>query len=383
MPTVIIGDGPLLTTLRQHLPERAWRVPAGDTPAQQARFLTEHPATGRRMDVLTDAPADWTGPSRAGWNVWWCATGQVPLGATPLTDDMLAAPVCDLAARFWNDTSMADRRTVADLMRGDTTRPGIVLPVTSVTGGVGKTLTARRLAERAAQMRVRTLLVDGNMRQSSQRSFFDPSRTMRVTTIMDWRGGDPRKGANPGRTLHTPYDVAFAPPLGMTVTWGHYQSFIDTARRMWGLVIVDLDRISMADLNTPDTAASSIVARYARAGQPVLFIVKAGRQTQADAMGLLSHLPGMGLPRECVGVKDTLPIGMDDYTPCDYSQVATFLGMERQTRAAEARIDKGENGWDDPELDLARERTLAWAVPDGGFDPARYEHRRKRKGWFR
>lgn len=383
MPTVLIGDGPLLETLKTQLTEKAWRVPAGGTAAQQATFLARGVPAGRKGVAFTDQPADWASASRAGWTVYWCSPGQVPLGTQPVPTELLARSMSDLTRRFWG-VETDDRRLVGEVMLGNTRQVGTVLPVTSVTGGVGKTLSCRRFAERASQQHVRTLLVDANMRQSSQRHFFDPRGTMRVRTVLDWRGGDPRMGANPGKHFGIRYDLAFAPPTGQTVGWDHYRAYIDAARMYWNLIVVDLDRISAADLTQDDTAASTIVAHYARAGQPTLFIVKAGRQTQADAMTLISRLPECGLPRETVGVKDTLAIGVDGYDRYDYSRFATFLGTERQSHKAEEHIAKGESGWADPGLDPVRERVLAWAMPDAGFDPGRYpdDGKRRRKGLF-
>ncbi len=123
-----------------------------------------------------------------------------------------------------------------------------------------------------------------------------------------------------------------------------------------------------------------MVVPYVLAGDLCLVIVKAGVQTQGDALNLLSAFPRYGLPRECIGIKDTVPVGMTDYRPLDYSRYGIFLGVEYQTVEAGNLIASGKSNWADSNLDLAREQTLEWVLPDKGFEPAKFEV--KKKGWF-
>lgn len=380
---VIYGDNTLLSTLRANVPERRWRIPAGDDFTAQADFLTRHPVPpGAKGIVLTDRSGNWVPVARAGWIVYWCQQGQVPVGAQELPDYLLRRPVTDMIRELWNIQAI-DKRLVADLLLDRTRGMAVLLPVTSNTGGVGKTVTCRRLAERAAQQHVRTLLIDGNIRQSSQRSFFDPMRDHPAHTIADWRPGmKPQQGANPGRMFDVAYDISFAPPMGAPVGWDLYRAYIEEARKRWDFVIVDLDRVSADDLNDPDSAAGGLLVPYLNSGETCLVIVKAGRQTQGDAMNLLSAFAARRLPRECIGIKDTVPAGMSDYQQFDYSRYGTFLGVEHQSIETGKRIAAGESNWDDPQLDEVRERILAWALPGHGFDPELYKPRRKRKGWL-
>lgn len=383
MKAVIYGDSKLLTTLRAHVPERAWRIPAGDDFNAQADFLTRHPVpSGKQGILLTNKPGNWVPVARAGWTIYWCEQGQIPVGAQGLPDYLTRRSVTDLIRYFWNIQAI-DKRLVADLLLNRTREMASLLPVTSNTGGVGKTVTCRRLAERAAEQHVRTLLIDGNIRQSSQRSFFDPTRDRPAHTIGDWRPGmKPQQGANPGRMFNVGYDICFAPPMGAPVDWNLYRAYIEEARKLWDFVILDLDRVSADDLNDADSVAGGLLVPYLNSGETCLAIVKAGRQTQGDAMNLLSTFAARSLPRECIGIKDTVPVGMGDYRQFDYTRYGTFLGVEHQTVEASNRIAAGESNWPDPELDAVRENVLAWALPDRGFDPERYRPEQKRKGWF-
>lgn len=378
MVAVIIGGGGMLDAIKAKVPEKAWKVPAGGDPMQQIRFLAANPVRhGSHGFVFTSEAADWRPVTAAGWRVYWCDPSREPVGAYMLPPSALRMSLSDFTHRFWG-VRIVDKRLVSDVLSGHTQDVGTVMTVTSCTGGVGKTVTSRRLCERAAERGVRALLVDANMRQSSQRSFFDPEHAMKLNTIFDWVGGDPTQVATPGRTFGIGYDIVFAPPTGQTVDWDCYRNFIEQARKQWQFIVMDLDRISVADLDDDDTAAGRIIVPYTRSGDPCLFIVKAGRQTQSDAMMLISSLPRVGMPRECVGLKDTVPPGMGEYTRYDYSNYGTFLGVEHQTNKAGVLIAEGKSNWSDPELDLVRENVLAWALPDEGFDPSRYGTSSKR-----
>lgn len=384
MVALIIGGGDLLDTLKRRLPERAWRVPCGGDAQQQARFLAEHPVGEGRGWVFASESANWVPASQAGWRIYWCRAGQVPVGTMELPPAALDGSVRSMLKSFWG-VDAADKRLVGDLLLGRRQHSGTVLYVTSGSGGVGKSTSSRRLCERAAQMGVSSLLVDANPLQSSQRNFFGGRNLLDVRTTSDWTPGDEhaQRGANQGRGFNVGYDLTFAPETGQSVPWEHYAQYIQTARKLWQFVVVDLDRISPLDLDDPSTAAGALVAPGVTGGDLVLVPVKLGMQTQRDAMNLLAAFPRHGLPGECVGIKEVLPIGMSDHRPYDYAPYGTYLGAERQSVDAERRIERCESNWADANLDLVRERVLAWALPDRGFDPKRYMPKEKRKGLWR
>lgn len=388
MVALIIGGGGLLGLLSQRLPEKRWSVPCGGDVDVQIQFLADHPAPKGKGYVFVDQPGNWRIVAQAGWHVYWCQASQVPIGCLPLPDNIINRSVNDLAQRFWG-LSVNDKRLVGDVLLGREDPMGVLLCVTSMSGGVGKTVTSRRLCERAGEQGIPTLLVDGNMLQASQRSFFDPERRVDVRTVADWhRGLKGTAGANPGRKLFgVPYDISFAPPTGSVIPWEHYADYVEEARKRWQFIVVDLDRISAADLENDKTAAGMLIAPWVRSGDLVLFIVKAGQQTQADAMSVFQTLPSHGLPKECVGIKDSMPAGMNDndYVQYDYSRYGLFFGTERQTIESGELIASGQSNWPDPELDLVREKILEWALPDRGFDPDAYLPQKKGGllSWFR
>ena len=387
--SLIIGGarkGGLLDSLRRSVPERRWRVPAGDEPAAQIRFLLDSPLPSGGGEVYADVQGDWTAVQRKGWRVLWCADSQPPVGTVPLPDEVLHLSVSDLAERVWG-MPVRDPRMVGNVLRGVVANLGTVLYVTSATGGVGKTTGSRRLCERAARNGIRTLLVDGNMGQGSQRSWFDLSQSKPLRSVSNWRPGkDPRMGANWGeRQLGVKYDVAFAPPSGTSVGWDAYHGYIEAARAPWQFVVVDLDLINAKDLRDGSTAAGGLLVPALRSHDLCLFIVKAGVQTQGDAVGVLSALSskGVNIPLDCIGIKDVMPVGMDSYKRLDYRRYGVWLGEERQSEEAGRRLARGDNDWADPLLDETRERVLAWALPDRGFDPGRLRPKKTRGRWGR
>lgn len=377
--SLIIGSGGLLSTVQKALMRAGntrWRVPTADNIQAQADYLVRHPVpSGFKGIIFTDKTGNWLPIAEAGYIVYWCHTGRIPVGAVGMSEQMLRMSVADFARTYWG-VPLVDKRLVVDILRNRMRETAVLLPVTSNTGGVGKTTSSRQLADRAAQAGLRTLLIDGNIRQSSQRSFFDPGQDRQLNTIADWRPGmQAQVGANRGRDLGVPYDICFAPPAGVGVDWPMYREYIQAARRLWDFVVLDLDRISADDLNDSDNIANGLLLPYIQAGDPCLVIVKAGRQTQIDALNLLAAFAEHRLPRELVGIKDTVPVGLDGYKRLDYTRYGTFLGTERQTIEASNHIANGDARWDDPGLAYVRENILNWALPERGFDPDRFNRK--------
>lgn len=374
--SLIIGSGGLLSVVRKALlnaGNRRWRVPAADMFQAQEDYLVRHPVPDDCKGIIfTNTSGNWLRIANAGYLVYWCETGQIPVGTMGLTDAMLRMSVADFIMQHWG-VSVVDRRLVADVLQNKTRETAVLLPITSNTGGVGKTTSSRQLADRAAQTGMNVLLIDGNVRQSSQRSFFDPRQDKPLRTIADWRPGMPvQSGANRGRDLGVPYDVCFAPPSGVGTDWTVYRPYIVAARRLWDFVVLDLDRISADDLDDGDSIANGLLLPCIRSGDPCLVIVKAGRQTQIDALNLLSAFAEHQLPKGLIGIKDTVPIGLQGYRRLDYTRYGTFLGTERQTVEASNHIANGDLRWEDPGISAVRENVLAWAMPDHGFDPKRF-----------
>lgn len=387
MKTVIIGSGGLLDILKAKVPRKHWSLPVADNFNAQAAFLASNPVPADRKGIiLTNTAGNWQRIAQAGWIVYWCRAEegrQLPIGTIGLPERYANLSVADFINQFWN-VRIVDKRIVRDIILGITRTLAPMLPVTSNTGGVGKTTSCQRFGDRAAEQNMHVLLIDGNMRQSSQRSFFDPHYDKPVRTIADWQPGmSPIKGANPGKLFNIRYDVTFAPPAGALVSLDHYRAFIAEARKKWDFVILDLDRISADDFDDHHSVASELLMPYVLSGDPCLIIVKAGRQTQGDAMNLLAKFPELGFPKELIGIKDTIPVGLENYQQYDYSRYGLFFGAEQQSINAANHIANGDVQWADPQLDYVREKILDWVMPDMGFTPDSYKPKPKKKGWFK
>lgn len=164
MASLIIGHGGILDVLRSKVPEQRWRVPAGEDFAAQADFLTRHPVRpGRQGIVFTNLPGNWMPVADAGWTIYWIDRGQIPIGAQALPEYFMDRSITDFVHEFWRIQTI-DKRLVGDIILNRTRQTAPMIIVTSNTGGVGKTVSSRRLCERAREKGLRPLLIDGNMR---------------------------------------------------------------------------------------------------------------------------------------------------------------------------------------------------------------------------
>lgn len=136
--------------------------------------------------------------------------------------------------------------------------------------------------------------------------------------------------------------------------------------------MLDLDRISADDLDDRENIANGLLLPYIQSGDPCLVIVKAGRQTQIDALNLLTALLSIIFRRN--SSESRTPFRSD----CKVTDDSTIRDTERfsepeyQTVEASNHIANGDVRWDDPGLAFARENILNWALPDRGFNPERF-----------
>lgn len=380
----ILGSGKLFKIIAAHVPANKCLIQTGSTNNDKLRYLLKVSDTAGKKILFTDYPQNYQPLAKRGWIVYWCAVGRPPIGTTKMSNEILSQPVQNMVKQFWH-IDVIDKRLIGDIILGRVEHLAPVLFLTSASGGVGKSTSAQRIADRASAQKIRTLLVDGNMRQSSQRSFFDPLHDKQVNTIAAWsENKSPVVAANHGRDFNVNYDIVFAPPAGVTVPWELYSQYIDRARTKWDFVIVDLDRISPADLTDDTTAGGILLAPHVLSGDSCLFIVKAGMQTQGDAVSVLRAMNGEGFPLECVGIKESVPETISQYPKIGYSKYGTFLGVEKQTANAATHIANGESNWTDSDLDYVREKTLHWVLPEAGFKPENFASKpAKKKGWFK
>ena len=99
--SLIIGSGGLLTTIKKALTRAGnmrWQVPAADNIQAQADYLVRHPVpSGFKGIIFTDRAGNWLPIANAGYMVYWCNTGQIPVGAMGMSEQMLRMSVADFA----------------------------------------------------------------------------------------------------------------------------------------------------------------------------------------------------------------------------------------------------------------------------------------------
>lgn len=381
---LLVGSGGLIQTLQSAIPAKYWNVTDSTDPNTVVDALIAHKDRARGSTVFVNVSANWSKAQREGWRIVWCGNKtRPPFGTIPLPNQLQDMPLSDFAWQFWR-VHIPDRRRVIDVITGRVASLAPVLYVTGGSGGISKTVTARRLSERASSLHIPTLLVDANATQGSQWSYFhEPSN---AHTIADWQQADkPTTGAYQGRHLQIGYDLCFAPPVGVKISWQQYRDYIASARELWSFVVVDLDHISGDTILDPNTAAGALLTPGVKGGDLCLYIIRAGVQTEADGIKVLGPMIDAGMPKENIAIKLIAPEGinlnnMQAYERT-YSRYGTFLGVDTFSSSAGIHLMNGDNNWSDPLLDYTRENTLHWVFPDKGFTPERFIPKSKRKSF--
>lgn len=368
MLMLVLGESGLAGILSDHLrsagvDSRQWGMPHEARGVAAVRLLASFPPPDSSGVVFTSVRASYVGAVAAGWRLVWCGEGEAPDGVEPMPGMWAGLSVAEMVERLWH-VRVVDRRLVADVLAGVTRSVGVVVFVSSATGGVGKSVSSRRLCELAASKGVRALLVDGNQSQDSQRSFFDPAHRLPVRGVADWVEGGVSDCVVGGKTLKVGYDVAFAPARLVKVDWGVYERFVRAARREYELVVVDLDRMGAPDLGDSGSAAGGLVVPGLLRGDCLLFVVRAGVATARDAMNVLVGLKSCDVDSGLVGVKECCPVGLDDYPKVKWGRLGCFLGVESWSMRAAGCLARGESGWSDAGLDSVRLRVFSWLFPE-------------------
>lgn len=132
-------------------------------------------------------------------------------------------------------------------------------PVTFVTGGsggLGKSTTARAIVHALGQRRMRTVLIDGNPGQQSQRAFLHVKTGGLEDAALDSIAG---ALIMPNRT-HAAFALLPSPvdPMRNDLV-GLYGSAITALQTSSDIIIVDADRVDATLWNTPSTFAGGVM----------------------------------------------------------------------------------------------------------------------------
>ncbi|KAA8827001.1 nucleotide-binding protein [Bifidobacterium myosotis] len=237
--------------------------------------------------------------------------------------------------------------------------------VTGGSGGVGKSAAARMLANALGEAGYRTLLVDGNPGQQSQRAFLHAPDTKALEyALVDGAQAalmGPKRTGGRFAFLAGPAD-----PHSPTCNEDYIETII-ALRAMCRFIVVDTDRIDGRVWDDPHAFAGQVMRPFVeQAGARLLFrIGQEGSQTDDG----LAALETIGRPDSVMAVG----VAARGATPRPAGEwkrliegMAQWGGVDRWTAASAQLIDEGRSGWPrGREPDWLR-RAAVWAGADKG-----------------
>ncbi|MFR0574929.1 hypothetical protein ACLUWS_06785 [Bifidobacterium boum] len=219
-------------------------------------------------------------------------------------------------------------------------------PVTFITGGsggLGKSTTARAIAHALGLRRMRTVLIDGNPGQQSQRAF------LRIQTGgLEDAALDSIAGAliMPNRT-HAAFALLPGPadPMRGDLV-GLYGSAITALQPSCDAVIVDADRVDPTLWNTPTTFAGGVMRPMIDLGLArMIFIIGSAGSQLDDGLDALAaiHQPQRVLAIAQTGqlAKPRPESGWRQVT----APVAQWGGICQWDKTSTMMLDKGQAGY--------------------------------------
>ena len=202
--------------------------------------------------------------------------------------------------------------------------------ITGGSGGLGKSSTARALAHALGQAGYRTVLVDGNPGQQSQRVFLrlDDAHGLEYATLADLK----RTLVMPDRT-----HAAFAflpgpgPAAGPDIT-GLYGNALIALRSAADMIVVDADRVDPTLWDDRTVFAGGVMRPFVEHGNArIIFrIGQSGSQLDDGLAGVAGPTVRARSPREWSRMVEGL---------------AMFAGVDHWDRDSAALVEAGRPGW--------------------------------------
>lgn len=240
-------------------------------------------------------------------------------------------------------------------------------------------MTARALAECLGQASYRTVLVDGNPGQQSQRAFLNIGDGMGLerAALHDLMRGL----LMPDRT-HTAFALLPGPlsPMQPGLT-GLYGSAISALRDACDMIVVDADRVDATLWASRSSFAGGVMRPFVdRKLARILFRIG---QTGSQLDDGIEALAAIGQPT-LIRAIGQVPDGLKPHADREWERLldglASWGGSDQWTRDTARMIDQGAPGWPKGHEPIWLTETAIWM----GADPNRVKPERKRRWpWIR
>lgn len=216
--------------------------------------------------------------------------------------------------------------------------------ITGGSGGLGKSSTARALAHALGQAGYRTVLVDGNPGQQSQRVFLrlDDAHGLEYATLADLK----RTLVMPDRT-----HAAFAflpgpgPAAGPDIT-GLYGNALIALRSAADMIVVDADRVDPTLWDDRTVFAGGVMRPFVEHGNARIIFRIGQSGSQLDDG--LAALDAIRRPDQVLAVGVAGPT-VRARSPREWSRMveglAVFAGVDHWDRDSAALVEAGRPGW--------------------------------------
>jgi hypothetical protein len=296
-------------------------------------------------------------------------------------------------------------------------RQAQVVSVVAFKGGVGKTTTSRLLAARAADLGVRTWLIDANGGQGGQQVALRLTE-MELPTVLDVAAGAPpesailpperlnqlRKQVTGGAYLpDLGFHVTFAPPKEAfdpdTVPVAVYNAVLGAGRRLFDqrarrpafdLIVIDTQTAELWHRDNPGTTLASLVLPEVAAGHGwVLGLADIGLEgltNQIDGYKRLAEHHGFTQSRLMTAVTMVPPGGQVDSNVRDlFAASSVWVGAVTRDPEVASAVDTGQTPHSHPAvaptLDAVIETVLGPGVAPAPADGP--DLPKRRRGRFR